>query len=115
MKVGAPRGVAKCFNAVADFRQRNVGHEQCRAGLHVDEIDNSGMRSWFAEFGNHVGVQQPTSHSLMSRTLDLTLSRSNGTSASGDPASALMISRPVSGLCRRSNSSAPTTTTASLP
>src|SRR3954466_2976254 len=97
MKVGAARGVAQRFDAVAYFPQRDFAHEQCRAGLHADKIDNSGIRSWFANLGNDVGVEQPTSHSLMSRTLDLTLSRSNGTSASGEPARALMMSRPVSG------------------
>src|SRR4051794_3833836 len=99
MKISAARGVAQLFDAISDLRQCNFGDEQCRAGLDVDEIDDFGMRSRFAQFRNNVGVEQPASHSLMSRTFDLTLSRSKGTSANGDPARALMISRPVSGRC----------------
>src|SRR3954454_15166951 len=97
MKIGAASSVAQLFNAVSDFRQRNFGNEQCRAGLNFDEIDDFGIRTWFAQFGNNISIEQPTPHRLTSRTLDLTLSRSNFTSASGDDARASMISRPVTG------------------
>src|ERR1700722_11361542 len=96
-KVGPASRIPQLLDAVRDFRQGDVGDEQRLAWLSRDEIDDPGIGPGLAQFGNDVGVEQPTSHSLIFRTLDLIVRRSNFSSASGDAARAVTISRPVTG------------------
>src|SRR6185369_6883959 len=96
-KVGAAGGVAELFDTIAYFRQRDVSNEQRLAWLSSNETSDFGTGFGFAQFGNDVGVEQPSSHRSISRTWDLIVRRSKFTSASGEAARASTISRPLTG------------------
>src|SRR5439155_24368305 len=113
--VRAAASVFELFDAESDFAECNFRGEKQLTRLSGDELSNGRRRSRFAKLGNDVGIEKPAPHKLKSRTGDLTVSRSILTSARGEAASAATISRPESGRCMRSNSSAPTATTASRP
>src|SRR5712691_639445 len=115
MDVGPPSGVLELLEAEPDFAEGDFSGEQQLSGLRGDELRHGRSRFRLAELGNDVGVEEPASHRLTSRTGDFTVRRSKFTSASGEVASAATMSWPDTGRRMRSKSSARTTTTASRP
>src|ERR1700726_953471 len=96
-KIGPASGIAQLLNAKCNFCKSDVGNKQRLAWLSRDEIGDFGIGFRFAQLGNDIGVEQPAPHRLTFPTLDFIVRRSNFPSANGDAASAVTISRPLTG------------------
>ena len=74
--VRAAARVFELFDAESDFAECDFRGEKQLTRLGGDKLSNGRRRSRFAKLGNDVGIEKPAPHRLMSRTWDLTVSRS---------------------------------------
>src|SRR6185369_13690449 len=112
----ATLGIGQGTDSFANFAERK--HTQIEQDLvrGLDPLRDPRVRPGFDQFGDHADVEQKATHRLIFRPWSALRFKSNSVPASGDAAKNSTRLRgwrvrPV----RRSNSSAGTTTTASLP
>ena len=115
VQLGTTNRIADHLDTVAEFGEGDRADKQVVEPLARDESAHSGTGARLAQLRNDIGIKQPAAHNLTVRTGIAERPGSIPIWRCGDDRNASMSNSPVRAPCRRLNSPASTTTTASRP